>query len=92
MRSLRHHPPITIWRTRQIECRNMQVRSTHWRNAMHLPQIARMPLHQGGRQQPARQQVLRPINVGHDVIQQARALANPVLYARPIFWGQNQGK
>ena len=43
-------------------------------DAMHRPQVAGVPLHQGRRQQALSQQLLRSINVGHQALQQPHAL------------------
>ena len=72
--ALAHHPPVAIRPARQIEGRNVQMGAANRRDPMHGAQVAWMPLHQRRREQALRQQLLRPIDIGHDPLQQAHAL------------------
>ena len=85
LKTLADHPPLPIGPTRQIKGSNMQMGSAHRLHTVHGPQVTRVAMHQGGRQQPQRQQLLRAINIGHDTLMQAHTLRHTGLNLLPAL-------
>ena len=72
--ALADHPPVAVRAAGQVKSSNVQTNAAHWFDAVHGPQVTRVTLHQRGRQQAFFKQLLRAVNVGHDLFQQAHAL------------------
>jgi len=62
----------------------MQVDTAHRLDPMHGPQVARVAVHQGGRQQAFGQESLWAIDIGHDRIQQSHALLDAAFDMGPV--------
>ena len=63
----------------------MQVGAADRLDTVHRAQVARVALHQRRRQPALLQQFLRPIDVGHDPLQQAHALQQAGFDLLPVF-------
>ena len=68
------------------------MRAAHGFHAVHRAQVARVPLHQRWRQKPELEQLLRAVNIGHDVVQHAHTLFDANLDLLPAVGRQNQRK
>ena len=88
--ALRHHPPMAVGPARQVERGDVQMGAAHRFHAVHGAQVAGVALHQGRGQQALLKQLLRPIDIGHDALQQAHALADAGLNLLPVLRLQNQ--
>jgi hypothetical protein len=90
LRALGHHPPVAVGVAGEVKRRNVQVRAAHRRHAVHGPQVAGVALHQRAGQQPASQQLLGAVHVGHDAVQQAHALQHAGFDLAPALGGNDQ--
>ena len=84
LRALAHHPPTAIGAVRQVKRGDVQPRAIDGLHTVHGTQKTGVSLHQGGGQQGAAQQVAGAIQVGHDGVEQARALQHAGLDVCPI--------
>jgi len=84
--ALRHHGPFACGRARQVHRHNLQILAARRRKALHRAQIAGVAVHQRGRQQPALQQRLLAVAIGHDGVEQLRALRHAALDHRPFVF------
>ncbi len=82
--AVRHHGPVAVRRPGQVHRHDLQVLPARRREAAHRAQVAGVAEHQRGRQQPARQQRLRAVDIGHDGVEQPRALHHAALDTGPL--------
>ena len=92
LRPVTDHPPLPVGRSRDVEGDDVQERAARRSLSDQRAQVARMPQHQRRRQQVGRQQLLRPVGVGHDRGEQLRALRNAGLDAGPLIGFDQVGK
>ena len=90
--ALRHHPPVAVGSTRQVESGDVQPGVAGRLHAVHGAQVARMSAHQRRRQQAFGQQLLRAVHVGHHAVEHAHALQDACLDLRPAFGRNDQRK
>ena len=72
--ALAHHPPVAIGPAGQVKRGDMQVAPAHGAHTGHGAQVARVAMHQRGRQQALGQVGLRAVHISHHGFQQAHAL------------------
>lgn len=88
--ALRHHPPVAVGPAREVEGGDAQPGVARRAHAMHRAQVAGVALHQGGRQQAFCQQLLRPVDVGQDAVEEAHALQRAGLDRGPALGRDDQ--
>ena len=92
LRALRQHPPGAGRVARQVEGGDVQMRSARGPHAVQGAQVAGVALHEGRRQQVLGQQLLRPVHVRHDAIEQLDPLQHAGFDLAPAARRDDQRK
>ncbi|MDR8832539.1 hypothetical protein FEQ02_03603 [Burkholderia pseudomultivorans] len=90
LRVLRDDPPLPVGAARQVEGDHVQPGVARHARAAHRAQVAGMPGDERGRQQPALQDRLRPVQVDHRRVEQPRALQHAALDRDPVLGRDDQ--
>ena len=92
LRALRQQPPAAIRASGQIKRGQGQIAPTHRGNAVHGRQVSGVALHQGGGQLATEHQLLWPVGIGHDALEQLHALHHPRINLLPVGRPQHERK
>ena len=90
--ALRHHPPQAVGPTGEVKRRDVQMGVAHRFGTVHGAQVTRVAMHQCGRQQALRQQLLRAIHIGHDVFEHPHTLLHTGFDLFPALRRDDQGE
>ncbi len=90
--ALRQHPPAPVGAARQIECGDVQPGLPQRFYPLHGAQVVGVAQRQRRRQQATAQQFACAVKVGHDEVEQARALQHPGFDLAPVLWAHQQRK
>ncbi len=85
LRTVCHHPPAPVRRSGQIGGVEMQMDAIRHHRAMHGAQEAALTEDQLRRDEPLLQQGLRAVEIGQDLVEQARTLNQSGLHLGPLF-------